>query len=314
VFGKKRENLILVVDGGRTHLRAHALTPQGEDRAFLRESGISPVLAEWGSLAERLAGLPEKLAAKGSFHPKDFTIAVAGLAGLDRETDQEQVKQHLARGQKWLRWELESDARQTLRAAAPEGAVAIGILGTGSSFFARDAAGSVFRTGGWGPLLEDFGSGFEFARQAFIAVLRAYDGTGAETAMSEPLLMAVGAESPPDFLRSLYTDAFQPAFWAQFAPVVLREARKGDLVAKDIVDTQIGGVAHALTALMHKAALPPQTPIYLTGGIAKGEETTLEWLRESLSQALPHNPCLILQREAYWGGFELAKRLLSENQ
>ena len=188
--------------------------------------------------------------------------------------------------------------------------MAIGILGTGSAFFARDSGGKVWRTGGWGPLLEDFGSGFELARQGFIAVLRAWDGTGPSTGLTEPLLNMVGVETPPDFLKSLYTDAFQPAYWAQFAPLILRHARKGDLVARDIVDCQIAGMVDGFVALMSKAGLPHGTRIFLAGGIAKGEQESFDWFREALAAALPDHPCQVLEKEAYWGAFALGKKLL----
>ena len=197
-----RSDIILVIDGGRSHLRAHALTLDGEEIAAVRGSGISPVLADWPDISERLSEIPEKIEQSGSVVTSRIQIAVAGLAGLDREDDQREVKSLLDRMGFSFEWILESDARQTLRAADPDNPVAIGILGTGSAFFARGWDGKIWRSGGWGALLHDRGSGFELARQGFVAVFRAYDGTGPETTLTKRLMGMAGVDSPPGVLRT----------------------------------------------------------------------------------------------------------------
>ena len=57
------------------------------------------------------------------------------------------------------------------------------IAGTGSIAFGRNAAGRTARIGGWGYIFGDEGGGFDIARQALRAALRAEEGWGPPTAL-----------------------------------------------------------------------------------------------------------------------------------
>ena len=66
------------------------------------------------------------------------------------------------------------------------------IAGTGSIAFGRNAAGQTARVGGWGYIFGDEGSGFDIARQALRAALRAEEGWGPPTALRRALMDATG--------------------------------------------------------------------------------------------------------------------------
>lgn len=302
--------IVLAVDGGRSHLRAFAIDTEGNQLAEIRQAGIPAVFSDFNSLADRLGALPEKIAEETGIRVADIGVACCGLAGLDREEDQRELLNLIEKKRLGLPWRIESDARMTLRAANPKDSVAVALLGTGSSFFARDAEGKVWRTGGWGPLLGDWGSGFEIARQAFVAVFEAWDGTGPQTALTQPLLNMAAVETPPDLLKMLYSETFQPSYWARFAPLVLREAEHGDPVSEGIVKTQIEGVVHYLVALVRAARSPDGTEIHFSGGMVERDNAYFARIREGLRERLPKFPSRLCARESYWGAWELGKEIL----
>ncbi|MFO7810304.1 MAG: BadF/BadG/BcrA/BcrD ATPase family protein, partial [Candidatus Delongbacteria bacterium] len=57
------------------------------------------------------------------------------------------------------------------------------ISGTGSVCYGKDMYGQVFRTGGFGYLIEDSGSGFWFGKNALKAALRSFYGYGPKTVL-----------------------------------------------------------------------------------------------------------------------------------
>lgn len=304
------KDLILVVDGGRSSLRALAMDPEGSVLAWERSSGLPPVLSDWRPTADRVIEICRDLFKKSGCKPQDFSVAAMGLAGLDRESDQQAFLACFSEGGFPFRVFVESDARQTLRAADPEAPVAIGLFGTGSAFFARSPDRSIHRTGGWGGLLGDVGSGYELAKEGFAAVFRAYDGVGPDTSLTEKLCAMGGVESPPDLLKSLYALTFEPSVWARYAPTVLREASKGDPVASEIVENQVVLVARNLFGLMAKAGMPTATGIHLTGGLIEEGNHYFKSLKDRIEADLPDHPVQVLAREAYWGGWELGRRYL----
>ncbi len=303
-------NLILAVDGGRSHIRAFALDLNGEEHGWIRTSGLPAVLSDWKMTADRIAEVFESLFDKTEIGPEAFSVAALGLAGLDREEDQRVFLDHLSGHEYPFQILVESDARQTLRAADPEDPVAIGLLGTGSAYFARGGDKTIHRTGGWGGLLGDVGSGFELAKEGFTAVFQAHDRVGPETSLSRKFCEMAGVTEIPEFLKFLYATTFDPGVWARYAPTVLREASKGDPVSLEIVENQIDQVCKSLYGLTAKADMPPGTEIFLTGGLIEEGKFYFERLKGAIETNFSAHPVRTLHRESYWGGWELGKDFL----
>ncbi|MEI3013924.1 MAG: hypothetical protein V8T36_03730 [Ruthenibacterium lactatiformans] len=59
------------------------------------------------------------------------------------------------------------------------------MAGTGSICFGRDAAGKTARSGGYGHKIDDEGSGYALGRDALAAVVRAQDGRGPRTLLTD---------------------------------------------------------------------------------------------------------------------------------
>src|SRR4030095_12707011 len=81
-----------------------------------------------------------------------------------------------------------NDALVALEAGAPRQPGGGIISGTGSISYGRHARGEAARSGGWGYVLGDEGSGYWIGRAALRAVLREADKRGPETSLTEMLL------------------------------------------------------------------------------------------------------------------------------
>ncbi len=137
-----------------------------------------------------------------------------------------------------------TDAVNMLSCAHLDGDGALLIAGTGSGCFVRKD-GAVTMVGGWGYLIDDGGSGFALGRDAFCAALRAADGRGGPTVLtellSERLGYAVTAAIPEIYAKG-------KPFIASFAPCVFRAAEEGDGTAGQIVSENARLLAELLTA------------------------------------------------------------------
>jgi N-acetylglucosamine kinase-like BadF-type ATPase len=109
------------------------------------------------------------------------------------------------------------------------------IAGTGSIAFGHHADGRKARTGGWGYIFGDEGSGFDIARQALRAVLRAAEGWGPATALAPALLTITGCADPNGILHLFYTPEWPRSRVAALAPLVDEAAIEGDGVARHIL-------------------------------------------------------------------------------
>ncbi|KAK9696965.1 hypothetical protein RND81_08G006900 [Saponaria officinalis] len=77
------------------------------------------------------------------------------------------------------------------------------ISGTGSISYGISEDGMEARAGGGGPVLGDWGSGYGIAAQALTAVLKAHDGRGPETMLTDSILHTLGLSSPDELIGYL---------------------------------------------------------------------------------------------------------------
>ena len=296
----------LVMDCGRTNERGYLLSFEGETLAHFRGTDTSYPGADPKITAQRFQEAAESLVERVGGTLPEIQVAVAGLAGYGREEDCRTLEEALAKGGSPFPWLVESDARQTLRAAREEGPVVVALLGTGSAFFARDASETVHRTGGHGAILEDFGSAFEISRQAILAMMRSCDGMGPGSQVFKALLEKAECVDALEFRARIVRTGFLSSEWAKFAPVVLQGAEEGDVTAVRIIDRQLEKVVDCLWALIHKAGLPSGTPIFCSGGMVEKNLYYLHKVEEAVSKGLPDHPCSLIEHEPYWGGWRLA--------
>jgi N-acetylglucosamine kinase-like BadF-type ATPase len=142
------------------------------------------------------------------------------------------------------------------------------IAGTGSIAFGRNAAGDTARVGGWGYIFGDEGSGFDIARQALRAALRAEEGWGPLTALVRALLDATGSADVNRALHRFYTPDWPRSRVATLAPLVDEAAMAGDAVARDILHNAAQQLA-VLTSSVRRQLWGPGEParVAWVGGV-----------------------------------------------
>ena len=111
-----------------------------------------------------------------------------GIAGVDRPNDAAVVRGIMKRIGFKARVLIVNDALIALETGAPGQPGVVIISGTGSIAYGRNAAGEAARSGGWGYVLGDEGSGYWIGRAALRAVLREADHRGPATALTPMLL------------------------------------------------------------------------------------------------------------------------------
>jgi N-acetylglucosamine kinase-like BadF-type ATPase len=171
------------------------------------------------------AGLPESTR---------FAAACLGLSG--GPADKDSLAREVVQAAKY---EITTDALIALNGATAGEPGVIAIGGTGSIAFGRDAAGKTARAGGWGYSFGDEGGAFDVVRQALRAALRNAEGWGPETALGGILREATGAADMNTLLHRFYTPDYPRARIASYAKLVDQAAKRGDPVARDIMNAAV---------------------------------------------------------------------------
>ncbi|XP_024984344.1 N-acetyl-D-glucosamine kinase-like [Cynara cardunculus var. scolymus] len=196
-----------------------------------------------------------------------------GVSGVNHPKDQERILN-------WLRdifprhvkLYVQNDAVAALASGSMgklHGCVLI--AGTGSIAYGFAEDGKEARAAGGGPVLGDWGSGYGIAAKALTAVVRAHDGRGPQTMLTDSILKLLRLSSPDELIGWTYAD---PS-WARIAalvPEVVSCAEAGDGVANEILNYAVAELALTVKAVVQRLGLSRedgrgQFPVVLVGGV-----------------------------------------------
>jgi N-acetylglucosamine kinase-like BadF-type ATPase len=160
------------------------------------------------------------------------------------------------------------------------------LAGTGSAALGRDAAGRSVRAGGRGPWFSDEGSAFDIGRRAFEAVVRAEEGRGPATALSQRIFewhQARDWNLIHDAISKNPDDVFPKTF-----PLVIRLADKGDAVSRDILSEAAVSLAHlAASAASQLGWCEREIPLAKIGGMYDRSKFFDAAINVELERSLP---------------------------
>ncbi|MGE5272221.1 MAG: BadF/BadG/BcrA/BcrD ATPase family protein [Verrucomicrobiota bacterium] len=146
------------------------------------------------------------------------------------------------------------------------------ISGTGSHVFGVNAAGESWRTGGWGHILGDEGSGYWLGLSGMRAALRYRDGSGPETVLLDSAVAFYQLEAVEDLQPLVYGKPLTKREIAAFTEEVEKAATAGDRVAAALYETAARELAAQTRAPIEKLRLDGAFKVALVGGVfASGE-------------------------------------------
>lgn len=201
-----------------------------------------------------------------------------GVSGVNHPTDQERILH-------WLRDIIPSHVKLYVHndalAALASGTMGklhgcVLIAGTGSISYGFSKDGREARAAGAGPVLGDWGSGYGIAAQALTAVVRAHDGRGPQTALTDCILKALSLSSPDELIGWTYAD---PS-WARIAalvPDVVSCAESGDQIAHKILVDAVQELALSVKAVVQRLSLcgadgNGSFPVVMVGGVLEANK------------------------------------------
>ena len=223
------------MDGGGTKTVLEARAPDG--RVLLRERfgplNLNSAAAQ--AVRETMQGCTDALARLPGGLEACAALCV-GSAGVSNPQARALLEQMLRRCGYRGALLLTGDQETALAGAlgAPCGMVLI--AGTGSICFGRDAAGKTARSGGYGHKIDDEGSGYALGRDALAAVVRAQDGRGPRTLLTDLVFAQLKVVDVGGLVQFTYDPQTDKKQIAALAPLVARAYEAGDEAAKTVVE------------------------------------------------------------------------------
>ncbi|HEU4521731.1 MAG TPA: BadF/BadG/BcrA/BcrD ATPase family protein [Thermoanaerobaculia bacterium] len=219
---------------------------------------------------------------------RNIDYAYCGIAGADHPAHHQRVVDSLRIFFPGGNFIVDTDARIALTGAVGFGSGVVVISGTGSVAFGRNEAGEEARAGGWGPTIGDEGSGYAIARDGLSAIVRAHDGRGRRTKMTEMLCYDYDMCSPEDLPRFVYATTTHADDIARYGKLVIQAASQGDEVANEILDRAGRELGECVLAVARRLKLTGQDfPVAHVGGAFNAGDLLLGPMRATLEREAP---------------------------
>lgn len=298
---------LVAIDGGGSKI-AGVISKQ-EDNANCKPSVAtirrildgtgSAATATWNNARNNLIQMFRTLLNEASLGPDEISHAVLMLAGAGRPDDVARVRDSLLNDSPFgscAKLTVTSDIQPLLfeaRDSHPALPSIVVIAGTGSLVAGLDASENVVRTGGWGPVLGDEGSGWGLAR-AFLQRLCSWidhhrDSQAAPEglpALNEFLKKKEISIDPQKLSSAILALASDRHVAAQLAPSILELATQPSMTATlELVNQQIEGLAKQVQQVHSRLDISTRPwRLCLAGGLASNDPRFQSFLTTALKQ------------------------------
>ncbi|WP_146361215.1 N-acetylglucosamine kinase [Arthrobacter yangruifuii] len=222
--------------------------------------------------------LAEVFAALGS---EGIGRVIAGSGGVDTRQDADALRALIAEHVPGAAVDVIHDTRLILAAGEASEGIAV-IAGTGSVAWGITGSGRQARSGGWGYLLGDEGSGYWLGREAVRHTLRRSNLELVPDSLSTALLRECGAETP-ESLIGLFHGPTDRRYWAGKAGLVFEAAQEGNPAATALVAEAAGHLAGLILDVAGLLEIPG--PVVIGGGLGMHQPMLQDLLRDTLSAA-----------------------------
>lgn len=238
----------------------------------------------------RLKDLLEQLLNSAGISTEQLSGICLGAAGIDSEEDQKKIIA-LFRSLGWQGPLLAVNDGVTALAGGNRGLEGMVLIsGTGSIGLAS-YGGKTIRSGGWGHLIDDVGSGYYLGISALKGIMEAYDGRRGPTKLWKPIAKHLGIEQEEDIIHFLYDPQRGKEKIAELAPYVIQLAKE-DPLASEIIKEAMAGLLKIIEGLLNQiprdlAGIEKKRELSLGGSLLIKSEAYRETFIKAISEKYP---------------------------
>ena len=299
---------IIGIDGGGTGTVGILTTETGRCLAQVQSGPSNYHVVGEAEMQAVLESVIGQLCEKAGILLTDSICFCLGMAGLGRAADREVVGRicdELGVSKNRI---LTHDAHIALVGGTEKQHGVIVISGTGAIVYGINANGKEARASGWGYLLGDEGSGYDIAINGLRAVVRAADGRGRQTELTNRILNKLELNKPGELIR--WAHAASRDTIAQLAEIVFDAAQATDTIAEQIVDDAADELVCATGSVIKQLELIDAFDIVLSGGNLIHQPMFADKLCQQFMKVAPNASVHLPKRDSAYGAVLLAQASL----
>lgn len=297
----------LGVDVGAT--KTHALIMDSMGRVCaLGEAGTgNPEIIGYDGLARVLMKCCGEAIAKAGINTQQIVSAAFGIAGYDWPMQLADMYTAIQGLGLTGNIRIVNDALLGLVAGAPEGWGIVASAGTGNNVWGIDRDGNEGHITGNSSRYGEYGGASELVAEAVKQVAYMWTQRGPKTALADLFLGITSAPDLTTFLGGLVENRYHLA--AEHASLVIKTARDGDAVARQVVAWSANELALSVLAVARQLNLVNQPfSLVLSGGLFRHNPDYSRIFEDQVHQLLPLANLTALNADPVFGAVLLAKQ------
>lgn len=274
-YDEQLVHTFIAIDGGGTKTEFVAFSDNGHVIKHLLRGSTNPNVAGAEAAKNNLiSGLNELLV---SVRPSGVFL---GVAGASTPGNSELLTKAIKSCVRDIPVRVCSDILNVIFSSPCVNKCIAAICGTGSSVFAWDGY-ELTRYGGWGYLFDGAGSGYDIGCDILRACFALNDGFGKSSIVTNLAQERLGGRAI-DKLNEFYAGGRDVI--ASMAPCAFEAYRKGDEVAKRIIERNMKSLAELIQAAKKCSFNGLDTDIIIAGGLTNDRDVIEKCLRQHLGE------------------------------
>ena len=298
---------VIGIDGGGTKtllkiadLEGHLLTQYEGGPSNINSMNrlrIASTIIE--DISRGLSGINENL--------KNCRVLCIGTAGIDRPDDKRIVEDIIRDTGYDGETIITNDAVTALYGAVGSGEGIILISGTGSICYGRNLQGEVYRTGGWGHIIGDAGSGYYIGINALNAIMKSYDGREGGTLLTKMVLEYLKLKNPESLIEYVYRSGAGKKQIAGIAKVVDEAYKAGDKKAGEILKRASLELYSCCRTVIDRLGFKDvNVTICVSGSVITKNRYILGQFVSMIKKSYPKAKVSYPKNDAAWGAVQIA--------
>ncbi len=261
-------DLLLAVDGGNSKTDLVLLDSTGRLLSAVRGPSAAPYHYGLAGAMDRLGLLIDQTRSLAGLPGADPKVAVGVFALAGADLPHEEAELHLAVADRgWVqRGVVRNDAFALLRAGTDRNWGVAVVCGAGINCVGVAPDGEVARFPALGGISGDWGGGYDVGMAALGAAVRASDGRGPETSLSQSVPDHFGRPDAVAVMTAMHVGDLDERRVVELPPVLFAAARTGDAVAQQTVLRLAGELAGCATAAIRRLGLTGHDVDVVLGG------------------------------------------------
>lgn len=296
---------IVGIDGGGTKT-AIAIAHERSDDVFTFTVG--PINYNGGDAGAIAASFAEifKQVRRHCGELAEVAHICIGAAGISNPLVPRFLEQHVRNHGYQGRLTITGDQETALYGAHNDTKGIILIAGTGSICFGVNAKGARHRTGGYGHLIDDEGSGYSIGRHLLSLLVQAEDGRVKDTIVPAMVYEQLGLTSVQEVVGLVYDMHTTKKDIAQLAPILTLACEKGDAHALRLAEQSGAKLCELVLPVIERLDLT-DSPIAIAGSVLHKSQYVREALARRLALVRPQHRLIFPIKDAAYGAVLLGR-------